>query len=278
MRLKGCKMRKCWRKKTNNVFQPVHEQPSNQPINPKDTVSTRLMYWTHPINQSNSWIDCMFLFKDLQFRVWLALRIKICRPCIRSFFHLLSVGKKAFLKIYSDSWLSFHAFFSIAQFVKEDNLVASLQNSSVPKDKMAGVQHHSGKENGGHHNGHASGSIKQSSDETHAEPPAGPVPDRFRATNLYDRQIRLWGWEAQQRLMKSRVLIFGTNGIGVEVLKNLMLGGVKEITIVDNAVVTELDLANNFFVRRGDIGSPRVTAVRERAALLSPACTLTAVS
>ncbi|OQV16321.1 putative SUMO-activating enzyme subunit 1 [Hypsibius exemplaris] len=102
-------------------------------------------------------------------------------------------------------------------------------------------------------------------------------PDRFRATNLYDRQIRLWGWEAQQRLMRSRLLMYGMNGVGAEVLKNLMLGGIKEITIVDDALVQEADLSTNFFVRREDFGQNRATASKGRAQLLSAACALTAV-
>ena len=42
---------------------------------------------------------------------------------------------------------------------------------------------------------------------------------------LYDRQIRLWGIDAQQRMSKTRLLVFGMKGISAEVCKNL---GVKK--------------------------------------------------
>ncbi len=42
---------------------------------------------------------------------------------------------------------------------------------------------------------------------------------------LYDRQIRLWGAEAQQRIRGSTVLIYGMNALGAEVSKNAVLAG-----------------------------------------------------
>uniref|UniRef100_A0A914RTN8 THIF-type NAD/FAD binding fold domain-containing protein n=1 Tax=Parascaris equorum TaxID=6256 RepID=A0A914RTN8_PAREQ len=51
---------------------------------------------------------------------------------------------------------------------------------------------------------------------------------------VYDRQIRLWGLEAQNRLRNSSVLIAGLSGCGAEVAKNLMLAGLKSITLLDH--------------------------------------------
>ncbi|XP_025945606.1 SUMO-activating enzyme subunit 1 isoform X1 [Apteryx rowi] len=50
----------------------------------------------------------------------------------------------------------------------------------------------------------------------------------------YDRQIRLWGLEAQKRLRASRVLLVGMKGLGAEVAKNLILAGVKGLTMLDH--------------------------------------------
>jgi len=44
-------------------------------------------------------------------------------------------------------------------------------------------------------------------------------------SNLYDRQIRLWGVEAQKRLNNARILIIGMGGLGAEVSKNIILEG-----------------------------------------------------
>ena len=37
----------------------------------------------------------------------------------------------------------------------------------------------------------------------------------------YDRQVRIWGAEAQVRLQTSKVLLSGLRGLNVEVAKNL---------------------------------------------------------
>uniref|UniRef100_A0A914ZSK9 Replication factor C subunit 1 n=1 Tax=Parascaris univalens TaxID=6257 RepID=A0A914ZSK9_PARUN len=71
---------------------------------------------------------------------------------------------------------------------------------------------------------------------------------------VYDRQIRLWGLEAQNRLRNSSVLIAGLSGCGAEVAKNLMLAGLKSITLLDHRKVTEMDESNQFFIAPGSIG------------------------
>ena len=53
----------------------------------------------------------------------------------------------------------------------------------------------------------------------------------------YDRQIRLWGVQGQRRLSTSSICLLGCGGAGVEALKNLVLPGVGQIVIVDDAVV-----------------------------------------
>lgn len=43
----------------------------------------------------------------------------------------------------------------------------------------------------------------------------------------YDRQVRLWGAESQQKMMNSRVLYIHVTGVTAEILKNLALAGIK---------------------------------------------------
>jgi len=45
--------------------------------------------------------------------------------------------------------------------------------------------------------------------------------------DIYDRQIRLWGADAQERINKARVLYVNITGVSSEVLKNLVLAGVR---------------------------------------------------
>jgi ubiquitin-like 1-activating enzyme E1 A len=48
---------------------------------------------------------------------------------------------------------------------------------------------------------------------------------------LYDRQIRIWGIEAQKRLRSSSILITGATGLSAEAAKNLALAGIGRIVL-----------------------------------------------
>ena len=71
---------------------------------------------------------------------------------------------------------------------------------------------------------------------------------------LYDRQLRLWGIEAQNRMRKAKVLLITIKALGNEVAKNLVLAGIGSLTIVDSGQVTETDVSSQFFVNKEDIG------------------------
>ena len=55
----------------------------------------------------------------------------------------------------------------------------------------------------------------------------------------YDRQIRLWGLEAQQRLRNAKIMVFGLGALGGEIVKNLVLAGIGEINVCDSGKVDE---------------------------------------
>ncbi|XP_058103146.1 SUMO-activating enzyme subunit 1B-1-like isoform X2 [Magnolia sinica] len=67
-------------------------------------------------------------------------------------------------------------------------------------------------------------------------------------TALYDRQIRVWGVDAQRRLSKSHILVSGMKGTVVEFCKNIVLAGVGSLTLMDDRMVTEDALLANFLV------------------------------
>lgn len=73
---------------------------------------------------------------------------------------------------------------------------------------------------------------------------------------LYDRQIRLWGAQAQERIRSAHVLLISLRALGTEIAKNLTLAGISSLTIVDNEPVTEEDLGAGYFIRDEDIGKP----------------------
>lgn len=69
---------------------------------------------------------------------------------------------------------------------------------------------------------------------------------------LYDRQIRLWGVNAQGRIRQSKVMMLGFNGVASEVAKILVLAGIDTLTIVDDQPLQESDLSSNLFCRPND--------------------------
>lgn len=69
---------------------------------------------------------------------------------------------------------------------------------------------------------------------------------------LYDRQIRLWGMDAQTRMRSTNILIIGMNGLANEVIKNLVLAGIGNLTLLSDATVG--DVGCQFFTRMGDVG------------------------
>eukprot|EP00252_Welwitschia_mirabilis_P008825 TRINITY_DN2102_c0_g3_i1.p1 TRINITY_DN2102_c0_g3~~TRINITY_DN2102_c0_g3_i1.p1 ORF type:complete len:329 (-),score=85.45 TRINITY_DN2102_c0_g3_i1:117-1070(-) len=67
-------------------------------------------------------------------------------------------------------------------------------------------------------------------------------------TAVYDRQIRVWGVDAQKRLSKSRVLVIGVTGVVSELCKNLVLAGLGSLTLMDDNPVTAEASSANFLV------------------------------
>ncbi len=75
----------------------------------------------------------------------------------------------------------------------------------------------------------------------------------MNANEVYDRQIRLWGVEAQKRMQEARVLVCGVRGMNIEVLKNIILAGSNAVVIDDDNVVVD-DLHSNYFLNEKDLG------------------------
>ncbi|KAL1201214.1 SUMO-activating enzyme subunit 1A [Cardamine amara subsp. amara] len=67
-------------------------------------------------------------------------------------------------------------------------------------------------------------------------------------TALYDRQIRVWGANAQRRLTKAHILVSGIKGTVAEFCKNIVLAGVGSVTLMDDRLVKEEALNANFLI------------------------------
>uniref|UniRef100_A0A0N5CAK2 ThiF domain-containing protein n=1 Tax=Strongyloides papillosus TaxID=174720 RepID=A0A0N5CAK2_STREA len=90
------------------------------------------------------------------------------------------------------------------------------------------------------------------------------------AQDRYDRQIRLWGEDGQETLNHASIHIVGSDGLAFEILKSLVLAGISEFVIIDDAVVEQRDVDTNFFVYPNDIGKSRGQVLKERLLQLSP--------
>jgi NEDD8-activating enzyme E1 regulatory subunit len=93
--------------------------------------------------------------------------------------------------------------------------------------------------------------------EMEVPPPLQDIPSAKE--KKYDRQLRLWGVTGQIALEDTHILLInnGPGVTGVETLKNLVLPGIGQFTIVDSAVVSEADLGINFFLDDSSLGKFR---------------------
>ncbi|KAG5878637.1 hypothetical protein JTB14_008677 [Gonioctena quinquepunctata] len=71
---------------------------------------------------------------------------------------------------------------------------------------------------------------------------------------LYDRQIRLWGIESQEKLRAANVLLIGIRALGSEIAKNILLSGINSLTILDDGIVTQEEQLKNFLLNRDSLG------------------------
>ncbi|KAF8396973.1 hypothetical protein HHK36_018610 [Tetracentron sinense] len=78
--------------------------------------------------------------------------------------------------------------------------------------------------------------------------------------DLHSRQLAVYGRETMRRLFASNVLISGVQGLGAEIAKNLILAGVKSVTLHDVGTVELWDLSSNFIFTEDDVGKNRALA------------------
>ncbi|KAH9925557.1 uncharacterized protein B0H18DRAFT_1008963 [Fomitopsis serialis] len=113
-----------------------------------------------------------------------------------------------------------------------------------------------------------------------AEEPAGknvPLQITEDEAAVYDRQIRLWGLEAQQRMRNATILMVRLRGVATEAIKNIVLAGIGKLIIADGDSVLEEDLGAGFFFRDEDVGKNKAEAAKARVESLNPLVTIEAL-
>ncbi|XP_051986480.1 ubiquitin-like modifier-activating enzyme 1 [Xyrauchen texanus] len=86
---------------------------------------------------------------------------------------------------------------------------------------------------------------------------------------LYSRQLYVIDHDAMRRMGKADVLIAGMRGLGVEIAKNVILAGVRSVTIQDEGVVEWRDLSSHFYLKETDVGQNRALCSEKQLSSLN---------
>ena len=87
---------------------------------------------------------------------------------------------------------------------------------------------------------------------------------------LYSRQLGIIDSDSMTKLTSMKYLIIGLRGLGVEILKNLILEGPKRVDIYDPNYININDLNSNYFVKEKDINKIRDEIIIEKIKDLNP--------
>ena len=90
-------------------------------------------------------------------------------------------------------------------------------------------------------------------------------------SDLYSRQVGLYGLETMKKIMKLNILIYGMRGLGIEIAKNIILSGSNRVTIFDPNIAKINDLTANFYLTKDDVENQkrRDEAVLNKLSLLN---------
>jgi molybdopterin/thiamine biosynthesis adenylyltransferase len=92
-----------------------------------------------------------------------------------------------------------------------------------------------------------------------------PEADRYQ-------RLRLIRWWDQEKLSSASVFVFGAGALGNEVVKNLALLGIGNITIADFDRIETTNLTRSVLFRGSDIGNWKAEVLASRAKEMNPDC------
>ncbi|KAH7107030.1 hypothetical protein BKA62DRAFT_825615 [Auriculariales sp. MPI-PUGE-AT-0066] len=77
------------------------------------------------------------------------------------------------------------------------------------------------------------------------------------------------------RLQSTKVLVVGAGGIGCELLKNIVLSGFQDITLLDLDTIDLSNLNRQFLFRKKDVKKPKALVAAKTASAFNPAARIT---
>ncbi len=106
---------------------------------------------------------------------------------------------------------------------------------------------------------------------------AHTVRTNFVDEDRFDRMKRI-EWIDIEKIHRSRCLVVGAGALGNEAVKNLVLAGFRDITLIDNDDIVLSNLSRCLFFREKDIRTVKKSEiVAERAMELDPGCDIKAI-
>lgn len=79
-----------------------------------------------------------------------------------------------------------------------------------------------------------------------------------RVRDRWSRYIGAMGVEAVSKQSKASILLFGLGALGLEIAKNIVLSGCKELALWDDKLTQWDDLSGQFFLGEEDVGHSRL--------------------
>lgn len=92
--------------------------------------------------------------------------------------------------------------------------------------------------------------------------------------NRYSREAFFFEIDGINKISASSIIISGMGGLGVEIAKNLILSGIKNVTIHDTRNTELRDLASNYYLTEKSIGKNRALESMSQLSLLNPYVTV----
>jgi ubiquitin-activating enzyme E1 len=105
-----------------------------------------------------------------------------------------------------------------------------------------------------------------------------PIDEEAYKKQLLSRQLLAVGAEAQKKYAACDVLLVGLSGLGLEIAKNLVLSGIRSLTILDDSPIEWSDLSSLFYASSSDVGKPRAPTLVSKIGELNRFVAVTAAT